>query len=127
GLDPAPNHHAYVTNPFLWLDALGLKCGIDLSQATPYRGRFPQTAQPDEILVRRKEDGSVTAYAVYDSDGRPVKRVDISQDSKPHNGVPPPHVVEMKKHVNPKTGEVYYNWDKNSTRPARPDEIPLPE
>ncbi|MGW7618313.1 DUF6531 domain-containing protein [Streptomyces antimycoticus] len=127
GLDPGPNHHTYVANPFVWLDALGLKCGIDLSQATPYRGRFPQTANPGEVLVRRKEDGSVTAYAVYDADGKPVKRVDISADSKPHNGVPPPHVVEMKKHVNPKTGEVYYNWDKNSTRPARPDEIPLPE
>ncbi|MEV5378613.1 DUF6531 domain-containing protein [Streptomyces nondiastaticus] len=125
GLEPAPNHHRYVSNPHGLVDVLGLQCGVDLSTATHQRGRFPQTADPGEVLVRRKHDGSVTAYAVYDSDGVMAKRVDVDPDSAVHNGVPPPHVVEMEKHVNPKTGKVYYNWSKD-TRPARPDEIPIP-
>ncbi|MFH8980746.1 DUF6531 domain-containing protein [Streptomyces varsoviensis] len=124
GLEPAPNHHRYVLNPLTLSDALGLKCGtLDLSGATHHQGRFPKTAQPNETLVRRKQDGSVTAYAVYDADGAMSKRVDIDPDSAVHNGIAPPHVVPMEKHVNPKTGKTYYNWGE--TRPARPDEIPI--
>ncbi|MEV0278230.1 DUF6531 domain-containing protein [Streptomyces sp. NPDC050610] len=123
GLDPAPNHYRYVDNPLTLSDVLGLGCGtLDLSGATPHQGRFPKTSQPNETLVRRKQDGSVTAYAVYDSDGAMAKRVDIDPDSAVHNGIAPPHVVPMEKHVNPKTGKIYYNWGE--TRPARPDEIP---
>ncbi|MER5929374.1 putative T7SS-secreted protein [Streptomyces sp. NPDC002054] len=124
GLAPAPNPVAYVHNPHTWYDALGLTpCGIDLSQATPHQGRFPKTANPDEILVRRKEDGTVTAYAVYGPDGLPLKRVDVDPDSAPHGGVPAPHVLETHRNVNPKTGQEFLTWDK-MPRPARPDELP---
>lgn len=124
GLEPAPNHHGYVTNPLSLSDVLGLQCGMDMSTATKHSGRFPKTAGPDEVLVRRKDDGSVTAYAVYDSDGAMLKRVDVDLDSAVHDGIPPPHVVDMVKHVNPKTGKVYYNWGE--TRPTRPEENPIP-
>ncbi|WUH91940.1 polymorphic toxin type 24 domain-containing protein [Streptomyces sp. NBC_00433] len=125
GLEPADNHHAYVLNALNWSDPLGLnpKCGIDLSNATPHQGRFPKSANPDEILVRRKQDGSVTAYAVYGRDGLPVKRVDVDPDSAPHGGVPAPHVLETHKNVNPRTGQTFLTWDK-MPRPARPDELP---
>ncbi|GAA2412863.1 hypothetical protein GCM10010420_47860 [Streptomyces glaucosporus] len=92
GLEPAPNPATYPHNPHTWTDPLGLApeegCekkseGIDLSTATPHSGRFPKTAGPDEVLVRRKDDGTVTAYAVYDSDGLPVKRVDVDPNSAP--------------------------------------------
>ncbi|UNS98616.1 DUF6531 domain-containing protein [Streptomyces tubbatahanensis] len=126
GLDPSPNPDTYVGNPLGMIDSLGLAgCGLDLSKATPHSGRFPKSANPDETLVRRKDDGSVTAYAVYDADGLPLKRVDVDPDSAPHGGVPAPHVLETEKHVNPKTGQEFLTW-KKMPRPARPDELPLP-
>ncbi|WP_432070770.1 RHS repeat-associated core domain-containing protein, partial [Streptomyces sp. AA1529] len=126
GLVPAPNPTTYVKNALSEIDPLGLAgCGIDLSKATPHSGRFPKTANPDEILVRRKDDGTVTAYAVYDAEGKTLKRVDVDPDSKPHAGIPAPHVLETEKHVNPKTGEEFRTW-KKMPRPARPDELPPP-
>ncbi|SER77553.1 DUF6531 domain-containing protein [Streptomyces qinglanensis] len=126
GLVPAPNPTTYVKNALSEIDPLGLAgCGIDLSKATPHSGRFPKTANPDEILVRRKDDGTVTAYAVYDTEGKTLKRVDVDPDSKPHAGIPAPHVLETEKHVNPKTGEEFRTW-KKMPRPARPDELPPP-
>ncbi|GHD54181.1 hypothetical protein GCM10010317_037900 [Streptomyces mirabilis] len=125
GLEPANNPYAYVVNALGWTDPLGLapKCGIDLSNATPYSGRFPKSAKPNEVLVRRKDDGTVTAYAVYDDQGLPVKRVDVDPNSAPHGGVPAPHVLETHKNVNPKTGQTFLTWDK-MPRPARADELP---
>ncbi|QJS10814.1 RHS repeat protein [Streptomyces argyrophyllae] len=125
GLAPSSNPHAYVVNALGWTDPWGLapKCGIDLSSATPHSGRFPNSAKPNEILVRRKQDGSVTAYAVYDDQGLPIKRVDVDPDSKPHGGVPAPHVLETTRNVNPKTGQTFLTW-KKMPRPARPDELP---
>ncbi|WP_234384925.1 DUF6531 domain-containing protein [Streptomyces sp. MMG1121] len=125
GLEPSNNPYAYVVNAFGWTDPLGLapQCGIDLSNATPHSGRFPDEAKPNEILVRRKHDGTVTAYAVYDDQGLPIKRVDVDPDSKPHGGVPAPHTLETTRNVNPKTGEVFLKW-KKMPRPARPDELP---
>lgn len=126
GLSPAPNPEAYVPNPHVASDPLGLSPypkKFDLSGATQVSGRFPKNANPGEVLYRAKEDGSVTAYAVYDEDGVIARRVDVDPDSAPHGGVPAPHVLEMRKHVNPKTGQVFYNWEK-MPRPARPDELP---
>jgi RHS repeat-associated protein len=126
GLSPAPNPDAYVPNPQVATDPLGLSPypkKFDLSGATQVSGRFPKNANPGEVLYRAKEDGSVTAYAVYDSDGVIARRVDVDPNSAPHGGVPAPHVLEMRKHVNPKTGQVFYNWEK-MPRPARPDELP---
>ncbi|MFD6999363.1 RHS repeat domain-containing protein [Streptomyces mirabilis] len=125
GLEPANNPYAYVVNALGWTDPLGLapKCGIGLSNATPYSGRFPKSAKPNEVLVRRKDDGTVTAYAVYDDQGLPVKRVDVDPNSAPPGGVPAPHVLETHKNVNPKTGQTFLTWDK-MPRPARADELP---
>ncbi|MEV7504783.1 DUF6531 domain-containing protein [Streptomyces sp. NPDC093018] len=125
GLEPSSNPYAYVVNALGWTDPLGLapQCGIDLSNATPHSGRFPDEAKPNEILVRRKHDGTVTAYAVYDDQGLPIKRVDVDPNSKPHGGVPAPHTLETTRNVNPKTGEVFLKW-KKMPRPARPDELP---
>ncbi|MFI1767959.1 RHS repeat-associated core domain-containing protein [Streptomyces sp. NPDC020800] len=125
GLEPSNNPYAYVVNALGWTDPLGLapKCGIDLSNATPHSGRFPDNAKPNEILGRRKHDGTVTAYAVYDDQGLPIKRVDVDPNSKPHGGVPAPHTLETTRNVNPKTGQVFLTW-KKMPRPARPDELP---
>ncbi|MFC7865227.1 DUF6531 domain-containing protein [Streptomyces murinus] len=125
GLEPSDNPYAYVVNALGWMDPLGLapQCGIDLSNATPYSGRFPKEAKPNEILVRRKHDGAVTAYAVYDDQGLPVKRVDVDPESAQHGPVPAPHVLETTRNVNPKTGKVFLTW-KKMPRPARPDELP---
>nr|WP_229711613.1 RHS repeat-associated core domain-containing protein [Streptomyces daqingensis] len=126
GLDLSPSPVTYVHNPHTWADPLGLSgCGLDLTNATPHSGRFPRTANPNEVLVRRKDDGTVTAYAVYDAAGQTLKRVDVDPNSAPHNGIPAPHVVEIVEDVNPKTGQSFPRWGE--TRPARPDEIPIPE
>ena len=88
------------------------------------RGDFPKTAGPGEVLVRRHpETGKVTYYQTYDADGLPLKRVDLDPGSRPHGGVPPPHVVEYTRHVNPETGEVFVRKDRH-VRAANPDEIP---
>lgn len=45
--------------------------------------------------------GNVTAYMIYDSTGRPVKRVDVDPTSAPHGGIPPPHVETFVDNVTP--------------------------
>ncbi|WP_437006708.1 polymorphic toxin type 24 domain-containing protein [Streptomyces sp. enrichment culture] len=97
------------------------KTGVSLSGARQVSGRFPKTADPGEILFRQKEDGTVTAYARYDQDGVISQRADLDPASAPHAGIPAPHILDMKKHVNPKTGQVFYNWAK-MPRPLRPEE-----
>ena len=92
-----------------------------LQGATQVRGRFPRTGQPNQVLVRRGSDGRATHYQVYDADGLPVQRVDLT--GRAHGGVDTPHVVEFQRNVNPETGEVFVR--PNSTvRPALPEEIP---
>ncbi|WP_411121342.1 putative T7SS-secreted protein [Streptomyces sp. x-19] len=67
------------------------------------------------------ETGKVTNYTTYDSEGRPLKRVDLEGDS--HGGVETPHVVEYTHNTNPKTGEVFVRPSR-SVRAAFPWEIP---
>ncbi|MCB1257656.1 MAG: hypothetical protein KDB26_11150 [Microthrixaceae bacterium] len=55
-------------------------------QGRQVTGRFPRNAAPDEVLVRRGADGSVSHYQVYGPDGLPVLRVDVTGRS--HGGVP---------------------------------------
>lgn len=83
-------------------------------------GRFPRTAGPDDILVRRGSGGEVTNYQVYGPDGLPLKRVDVTGRS--HRGVDTPHVVEFEQHVNPTTGEVFVR-PGSTVRPATPEEL----
>lgn len=95
--------------------------GVSLSGARQVSGRFPETAGPGEILFRQQQDGTVTAYARYDADGAILQRADLLPTSKAHAGIPAPHILDMEKHVNPKTGQVFRNWAKNP-RPLRPEE-----
>ncbi len=95
--------------------------GLSLSDARHVSGRFPKTAKPGETLFRQKEDGTVTAYARYDEEGAISQRADLDPNSAPHAGIPAPHILDMAKHVNPKTGQVFRNWEK-MPRPLRPEE-----
>ncbi|MFE5627097.1 ricin-type beta-trefoil lectin domain protein [Streptomyces virginiae] len=95
--------------------------GVSLSGARQVSGRFPETAGPGETLFRQQQDGTVTAYARYDADGAILQRADLLPTSKAHAGIPAPHILDMEKHVNPKTGQVFRNWAKNP-RPLRPEE-----
>ncbi|MEU1118401.1 MULTISPECIES: polymorphic toxin-type HINT domain-containing protein [unclassified Streptomyces] len=95
--------------------------GLSLSGARQVSGRFPKNANPGETLFRQKEDGTVTAYARYDDEGAISQRADLDPDSASHAGIPAPHILDMAKHVNPKTGQVFRNWEK-MPRPLRPEE-----
>lgn len=93
-----------------------------LSGGRQVSGNFPKTAEPDEVLLRRDPTtGRITNYQVYDSAGLPVKRVDLTGAA--HGNVPPPHVVEYTRNVDPETGRVFVNKPRQ-VRPATPDEIP---
>ena len=58
GLDPAPNHHAFVENPFSWLDPLGL------APCIPYG---PATEKVQNVLDRVRSKGS--PFAGYKGGG----------------------------------------------------------
>jgi hypothetical protein len=76
----------------------------------------------DGVLYRQNpQTGQVNGYAVYDSQGNIVKRVDIT--GRAHGGVPTPHVLEYDQNINPETGQVFVNPQK-TVRPATPQEIP---
>jgi hypothetical protein len=76
----------------------------------------------DGVLYRQNpQTGQVNGYAVYDSQGNIVKRVDIT--GRAHGGVPTPHVLEYDQNTNPETGQVFVNPQK-TVRPATPQEIP---
>ena len=92
-----------------------------LSSGRQVSGRFPRTANADEVLFRRGADGSVTHYQVYGQDGLPLQRVDVTGAS--HAGVPTPHVLEFERHLNPATGQVFVR-PADTVRPALPEEIP---
>ncbi|MFD9411015.1 polymorphic toxin-type HINT domain-containing protein [Streptomyces sp. NPDC059989] len=95
--------------------------GVSLSGARQVSGRFPETAGPGETLFRQQQDGTVTAYARYDADGAIAQRADLLPTSKAHAGIPAPHILDMEKHTNPNTGQVFRSWAKYP-RPLRPEE-----
>ncbi|MCP4545391.1 MAG: hypothetical protein GY835_02855 [bacterium] len=120
--DPRPSVPAYLSVPrgrgLSWTAA---RSADDLLQgATQVRGRFPETAGANEVLLRRGADGAVTHYQVYDANGLPVLRVDLI--GRPHGGIPTPHVVEYVHNLNPTTGEVFPR--PGPVRAALPEEIP---
>ena len=88
-----------------------------LASGRQVSGRFPKSANANEVLLRRGADGSVTHYQVYGRDGLPIRRVDVTGAS--HAGVPTPHVLEFEQHVNPTTGEVFVR-PGDTVRPALP-------
>ena len=56
-----------------------------------WRGKFPQNAASDGVLVRRDPaTGAISHYAVYDKNGVILYRVDLL--GPPHGGIPTPHV-----------------------------------
>ena len=83
------------------------------------RGRFPKTSTPNSVLYR-KTDGQLTHYHVYDAQGLPVKRVDLTGAA--HAGVPTPHVVHYVENVAP--GGKNFRGMEKTVRPAHPNEIP---
>lgn len=83
-------------------------------------GPFPDVAAAGEVLIRRNTEGIVTHYRVYNADGLPVMRVDLT--GRTHGGIPIPHVQEYTINVNPVTGESFVN--RGPVRPAEPYEVP---
>jgi uncharacterized protein YukE len=83
---------------------------------------FPLYGGPAGGLLYREnpQTGQVNGYAVYDSQGNIVKRVDLT--GRPHGGVPTPHVVEYDQNTNPQ-GQIFVKPQK-TVRPATPQEIP---
>ncbi|WP_280422672.1 polymorphic toxin type 24 domain-containing protein [Nocardia carnea] len=93
------------------------------------KGNLPViNGPPNGYLVKKDADGNITNYSYYDADGVATSRVDLT--GKPHMDkqtgqyIPTPHVVEVQKNVNPKTGEVYAKTLSDTVRPALPQEIP---
>ncbi|MFJ1582511.1 RHS repeat-associated core domain-containing protein [Streptomyces sp. NPDC088197] len=108
GLDPGPNHYAYVPNPLSWCDPLGLKCleffsvqGLD--DAARLRGTgepwplemhrahfgpgvysWGSRAEAEKYLalkLRRSEnaDLELMRFTIHEKDFAKLKKVDISQ------------------------------------------------
>lgn len=83
---------------------------------------------PNGYIVKKDANGNVTNYSYYDEDGVATSRVDLTGkphlDKKTGEYVPVPHVVEVQKNVNPKTGEIFAKTLSDTVRPALPEEIP---
>lgn len=74
-------------------------------------------------MYRADNQGNVASYAVYDSAGMIVKRVDVTGVA--HANVQTPHVIEHGRNKLPDgTIRVQSPSIKSAPRPAKPDEIP---
>ncbi|WP_157064568.1 polymorphic toxin type 24 domain-containing protein [Pseudomonas ficuserectae] len=75
------------------------------------------------IYLQADNQGNITSYAVYDSEGLIVKRVDVTGAA--HANVPTPHVIEYGRNTLPDgTVRVQSPSTKSAPRPAKLDEIP---
>jgi RHS repeat-associated protein len=92
--------------------------GLVKERGIQVSGRFPKTAQPASILYRADASGNITHYQLYDADGYPRLRVDLT--GKAHGGVPTPHTVEYTVHR--ANGRVSVN--EGPARSSDPLEIP---
>ncbi len=97
--------------------------GGPLENAAQVSGKFPLENGPKNTTIFRAENnGTITSYAVYDSAGMIIKRVDVT--GKPHAGVPTPHVLEYGRNSLP-DGTIRVDTPSGSKpRTALPNEIP---
>ncbi|MBC3955812.1 polymorphic toxin type 24 domain-containing protein [Pseudomonas triticifolii] len=98
--------------------------GGPLENATTISGRFKLDGGPANGAVYRADNqGNITGYAVYDSSGMIVKRVDVTGAA--HADVSTPHVIEYGRNTLPDgTVRVQSPYTKLAPRPTTPDEIP---
>ncbi|HBA8808306.1 TPA: hypothetical protein J1226_004559, partial [Escherichia coli] len=149
GLLGGTNPYGYVLNPLREFDPFGLSgirwdCkakhwidtetgqyanGPDLSKGplangVQVSGRFALENGPKNgVVFRANNNGSITSYAVYDSNGMIIKRVDITGAA--HAGVSTPHVIEYGRNTLPNgTVRVQTPPTKAPPRPADPGELP---
>ncbi|WP_425600712.1 polymorphic toxin type 24 domain-containing protein [Pseudomonas syringae group genomosp. 3] len=87
-------------------------------------GRFKLDGGPvNGTLYRADNQGNITSYAVYDSAGMIVKRVDVTGAA--HANVSTPHVIEYGRNQLPDGAiRVQSPSTKLAPRPATSDEIP---
>ncbi|WP_258049253.1 DUF637 domain-containing protein, partial [Pseudomonas aeruginosa] len=98
--------------------------GGPLENAIKTSGRFKLDGGPaNGVLYRSDNKGNVTSYAVYDSTGMIIKRLDVSGAS--HANIPTPHVIEYGRNILPDGSvRVQSPSTKLAPRPANSDEIP---
>ncbi|MCI0997981.1 DUF637 domain-containing protein, partial [Pseudomonas corrugata] len=98
--------------------------GGPLEDATQISGRFKLDGGPaNGTLYRADNQGNITSYAVYDSEGMILKRVDVTGAA--HADVSTPHVIEYGRNTLPDgTVRVQSPSTKLAPRPTTPDEIP---
>ncbi|WP_273839494.1 polymorphic toxin type 24 domain-containing protein, partial [Providencia rettgeri] len=98
--------------------------GGPLERAQQVSGRFQIEGGPKNGTVYRADNqGNITSYATYDSNGMITKRVDVTGAA--HGGVATPHVIEYGRNVLP-NGQVRVQSPSTKAlpRPVREDEIP---
>lgn len=98
--------------------------GGPLQNAAQISGRFKLDGGPVNGTVYRADNqGNITSYAVYDSAGMIVKRVDVTGAA--HANVQTPYVIECGRNKLPDgTIRVQSPSTKLAPRPAKPEEIP---
>ncbi|MBD8614224.1 DUF637 domain-containing protein [Pseudomonas putida] len=98
--------------------------GGPLQSASQVSGRFKLDGGPINGTVYRADNqGNITSYAVYDSAGMILKRVDVTGAA--HASISTPHVIEYGRNKLPDgTIRVQSPSTKLAPRPANPDEIP---
>ncbi|EPK8019643.1 VENN motif pre-toxin domain-containing protein [Providencia rettgeri] len=98
--------------------------GGPLERAQQVSGRFQIENGPKNGTVYRADNqGNITSYATYDSNGMILKRVDVTGAA--HGGIATPHVIEYGRNVLP-NGQVRVQSPSTKAlpRPVREDEIP---
>lgn len=74
--------------------------GGPLERAQQVRGRFQIENGPKNGTVYRADNqGNITSYAAYDSNGMILKRVDVTGAA--HGGIATSHVIEYGRNVLP--------------------------
>lgn len=98
--------------------------GGPLQSASRVSGRFKlDGGPPNTTLYRADNQGNITSYAVYDSEGMILRRVDVTGAA--HANVPTPHVIEYGRNKLPDGSvRVQSPSTKLPPRPAKPEEIP---